>query len=257
MFKGNFCIFCVIIVAALCIYANISVAQMVTDGLVSYWSFDADTDGTIVKDVWGSNDGTISGNPMIVEGKVGKALEFDGDDYVDCGSDASLLLGDTDLSLAIWFNQTSIDDTSYLAGTYSSQNGKYYELWAENGTLFWSIDDDVIKSEISFSPIEVGEWYHAVGVRERGSETKLYVNGVLGATGTDQSGDITSDAPMFFGDRFAGGRPLMGIVDEVGLYSRALSDSEILQNYMAEGMPSAVDPAEKLSLTWGKVKAAR
>ena len=257
MSKRVFYIFCAMGIVALTIYANISVAQMTTDGLISYWSFDADTDGTTVKDIWGSNDGSISGDPKIVEGKAGKALEFDGDDYVDCGSDASLLLGDTDLSLALWFKQTKVEGNRYIAGTYSNVNGKYYELWAEDGALFWSIDDDVVKSEIEFSPIEADQWYYAVGVRESGKEIRLYVNGVLGATGDDQSGDIASDAPMFFGDRFAGERPLIGMIDEVGLYGRALTEDEILKNYMAEGMPAAVSPADKLSGIWGKIKAAR
>jgi len=37
------------------------------------------------------NDGTFVGNPQWVTGKFGGALEFDGDDYVNCGNDASPL----------------------------------------------------------------------------------------------------------------------------------------------------------------------
>lgn len=47
------------------------------------------------------------------------------------------------------------------------------------------------------------------------------------------------------------------MIDEVGLYGRALTEGEILQNYVAEGMPVAVSPADKLSGIWGKIKAAR
>ena len=53
--------------------------KAVSEGLVSYWSFDQETVvGRTVKDVWGKNDGTSEGNPKIVAGKVGDALEFDG-----------------------------------------------------------------------------------------------------------------------------------------------------------------------------------
>jgi hypothetical protein len=57
----------------------------VTDGLVSYWTFDKqDIAGNTAKDVWGKNDGTIVGNPKRVAGRVNGALEFDGsDDYVN------------------------------------------------------------------------------------------------------------------------------------------------------------------------------
>ncbi len=57
----------------------------VTDGLVSYWTFDQQNiAGNTAKDVWGKNDGTIVGNPKRVAGRVNGALEFDGsDDYVN------------------------------------------------------------------------------------------------------------------------------------------------------------------------------
>lgn len=57
----------------------------VTDGLVSYWTFDQQDiiDGT-ARDVWGKNDGIIVGDPKLVAGRVNTALEFDGsDDYVN------------------------------------------------------------------------------------------------------------------------------------------------------------------------------
>ena len=57
----------------------------VTDGLVSYWTFDQQDiiDGT-ARDVWGKNDGIIVGDPKLVVGRVNGALEFDGiDDYVN------------------------------------------------------------------------------------------------------------------------------------------------------------------------------
>ena len=255
MYKG---ILAVVATSLFFIYTNLVAAQVVTNGLVSYWSLNtAGLDGKTIEDVWDGNKGSISGNPEIVEGKIGKALEFDGDDHVDCGSDNSLLLGNTDLSLVVWFKQASLDGTNYIAGTYSTANGKYYELWAEQGKLLWSIDDNVVKSEISFTPIEVGQWYHAVGVREQGKEIRLYVNGVLEITGADQTGDIASDSPMFFGDRFAGERAFEGVIDEVGLYSRALSDGEILHNYGAKTGIISVEPAGKLSITWGGIRTFR
>ena len=64
---------------------NATPAPIVTDGLVSYWTFDRKyiTNKT-VKDVWGNNNGTLIGNPKVVHGQVGEALEFDGiDDFVN------------------------------------------------------------------------------------------------------------------------------------------------------------------------------
>ena len=58
---------------------------VVTDGLVSYWTFDReDVDGGTVRDVWGKNDAIIRGDPKLVNGILGRALKFDGtNDYVN------------------------------------------------------------------------------------------------------------------------------------------------------------------------------
>ena len=49
-------------------------APVVTDGLVSYWTFDkTHIVNDTVKDVWGDNNGTIIGNPKVVPGQVGEA----------------------------------------------------------------------------------------------------------------------------------------------------------------------------------------
>lgn len=48
---------------------------IVTDGLISYWTFDG-SDGDTVEDNWGDNDGTIMGGAEIVdEGRSGDALD--------------------------------------------------------------------------------------------------------------------------------------------------------------------------------------
>jgi hypothetical protein len=85
--------------------ANVANAQFVTDGLVSHWSFD-EIEGDTVVDVVGENDGTINGEPQIIEGKIGQALWFDGvDDFVDIpGTDSLDFNGKTELSAAAWVN---------------------------------------------------------------------------------------------------------------------------------------------------------
>ncbi len=59
-------------------------ATIVTDGLVSYWTFDLhETKDGIAKDVWGENDAAIMGNPKIVDGHLRQGLKLHGTgDYV-------------------------------------------------------------------------------------------------------------------------------------------------------------------------------
>ena len=77
-------------------YANMAKAQIVEDGLISYWTFDnADIDGDTLKDLWGNNHGTIEGNPEIIEGHIGEAMEFHGQpDRVVVSNHESLALSD-------------------------------------------------------------------------------------------------------------------------------------------------------------------
>ncbi|MDE0313865.1 MAG: LamG domain-containing protein [Candidatus Poribacteria bacterium] len=64
--------------------ANASAKTIVTDGLVSYWTFDrTNIKDRTVEDVWGENNATIVGNPKIAGGYLKQGLELDGvGDYV-------------------------------------------------------------------------------------------------------------------------------------------------------------------------------
>lgn len=74
----------ILIMACMTFNITIYAATIVTDGLVSYWTFDrASIDNNIVSDVWGENDAEIVGNPTIGDGHVRQGLKFDGSgDYV-------------------------------------------------------------------------------------------------------------------------------------------------------------------------------
>ena len=89
------------------IHTGILLADVVKDGLVSSWTFNANTiDGATLRDVWGNNHGTISGNPKIEKGIFGEALSFNGtDDYIDLGNNPSLDFDRDDaFSTEAWIN---------------------------------------------------------------------------------------------------------------------------------------------------------
>ena len=76
----------------------------------------------------------------------------------------------------------------------------------------------------------------------------------LAFSAKDQTGgDIASDAPLYIGDRFAGGCAFAGRIDEVGIYNQALDEDERQQNYRDEGL--AVEPSGKQSAHWGDLKS--
>lgn len=247
-------------IAAAVWHANVAEAQFATDGLVSYWPLDSsDIDGTTVKDAWGSNDGIIEGDPKIVEGKIREALEFDGaDDYINCGTDASLNLTGA-LTIEVWIKPAAAGEGGANVGpACKAQSGVSPWSWqlrynAPGGFMGFQFNGDPegstwISVQENLSP---GEWYHIAGTFD-GSSIVCYLNGVekdRGAISGIQGGDSA-----FFIAQDGWDNVFNGVVDEVRIYSRALSEAEVQQNYAAE--PAAIQPAGKLTGTWGSIKAA-
>ena len=118
------------------------------------------------------------------------------------------------------------------------------------------------------SPIDTyafNEWYHGAMVYDSSSDQNdpmIIVNGVSQelTVKTVPEGEYVDDTESVFGlgirfndlQRFHD-----GIIDEVAIYDRALSEAEVRQNYAGlEGL-TAVAPADKLAITWAAVKTAR
>ena len=86
---------------------SLSEAQIVREGLVSYWSFNEDSiRGDKVSDLWGDNHGTLFNDPEEVEGKYGEALEFTGDNHIDIPDSDTLDLTTGEVSVTTWVLRT-------------------------------------------------------------------------------------------------------------------------------------------------------
>ena len=215
-------------------------------GLVGYWSFDVDTvDGTTVQDVSGQHDGVIEGDPQLVPGMFNEAMEFDGSgDQVVMEKIPAVLLDNSDISICFWFYAVDFQPR-YMIGTFSSDNGKYYQVFTDDNMFRFSVDDDVIKSQVE-TELDVNTWYHICAVREKGKQLHLYVDGVLTASVLDETaGSIESDETLRFGNRAAGGRDFNGLLDEVRIYNRVLGPVEILAAMKGEPFTQASGPNPK------------
>jgi hypothetical protein len=244
------------IVATALYFTGITKAQFVTDGLISYWPLDS-MSGDTISDVVGGNDGTIAGDPQIVTGKIGNAMEFDGDgDFVNCGNDASLNLTDG-VTIELWMNPTVAGEGGPNVGPackaesgvdpwswqlrYNAPGGFMgFQFNANPGGSTW------ISVQENLSP---GQWYHIVGTLD-GSDIVCYLNGVEKerAAMTAISGGDSS----FFIAQDGWANAFNGMVDEIRIYDRALSSAEVMQNFSVD--PTAVLPISKLSITWGEIK---
>lgn len=245
-------------------------SQVVDKGLVSYWSFDAaDVKGDTVKDLVGGNDGTIVGAPKHVRGKFGEAFEFTGEpDVIDVPSPANGSLdfdGDQDFSMMAWIK---VDEPPVLGGAQSTIVSK--GDGGGNARILWKIVGTKIQVTIaneggggpkidfnSVSDVVDGNWHHVIFVADRSDATRIYIDGKLDAEGGPSEGtDVTTESPLFIGASVRIGkntrRYFEGLIDEIGIYNRVLTDNEIQTNFKSQGL--AVSPQGKLAIVWGKIK---
>lgn len=243
---------------------------VIEDGLIGYWSFDKDTvKGNTVMDIWGNQDAEMIGKLEIVPGKFGEAVQLGG------GAGARVQMTDDikkaelpteEMTIELWaWDEQFIEWGGYVVAV--QDNGAFEKGWLL-GTR-WKAFSFALSSEDAddgdglltylnaANASEMNKWYHVVGTYDS-KEMKIYVNGKLEGTSGVQSGPINYPDRIFFsiGAYKDDNEDFVhkGMLDEVRLYDRALSEKEVLSNMEAEGL--AVEPAGKLSLTWGQIKAA-
>jgi len=239
--------------------ALMSVAKAADPDLAAHWKFDEGS-GTIAHDATGNgNDGVFVGDPQWVPGKLGGALEFNGDDYLNCGNGPSLQIQD-EITITFWFQVEAFQnsweaflaksDNAYRASR-SATTGNATHMGASGSSVGggngW-FDAAIIVTD--------GQWHHWAGVYD-GTEGRIYIDGELdtASPGTGQINLTSSD--LYIGENSgATGRFLHGLLDDVRIYSRALTDTEIL-GVMAGGgaeypLASSPNPADDAfhSDTW-------
>jgi hypothetical protein len=233
---------------------TVAESQVVTDGLVMYLTFDdADIQGITVNDVWGNNDGALVGDPQIVPGKVNEALEFDGeDDYVEVPDDASLQLWET-YTLEAWIYEKEIRSSRFIDKcTAGTSDGPHFDN--HPGTKLRACSGGCVTSDADFT---LDAWYHVVNTFDNG-DVKFYMDGVLVGEGAAESPLTGNDLSFKVAADSNGANLFLGIIDEVRVYNRALSEAEVGQNFAADGLDTAaINPGEKLAHTWGEIKAAK
>jgi len=246
--------FVLLAIATLVWHANSAEAEIVTQGLVSYWTFDSDDiEGTTAKDVVGDNDGTVEG-AEVVEGKVGQALKFDGiDDHVVVPHSDDLSLVGGGLSIVAWINPSAPAGHQAIV-TKGSRNEYFFKLHGSAKVEFGMPGVGGMRTETVLS---ADTWYHVAATSD-GVTAKLYIDGVQDGEDGGGWGLDTNETDVHIGG-WAGvdGNQFLGIIDEVAIYNRSLSSDEMLQNYATGLITTTVEPVGKLGLTWGEIKASR
>jgi hypothetical protein len=195
------------------------------EGLVAYWRFEGNMEDSSENGNEGSliNMAPESGN--WVDGKVGKALSFDGvDDYVNIPDNQSLDITD-EITIGMWVMTNSQADP--LSKHWNIMRVILFE--GNNTKVVYQIGGANITTSSFDNVIQTGSWHHIVWTYN-GSLTQVYVDGDPNGFSKEASGDLlTSSNPLYIG-RYSD-RYFNGLIDELMIYDRALSAEEIKNLY--------------------------
>ncbi|HEV8725280.1 MAG TPA: LamG-like jellyroll fold domain-containing protein [Candidatus Binatia bacterium] len=208
----------------------------VGQGLVAHWTFDEGS-GTTASDASGNgNTATLINGPVWSAGKVGSALYFDGiDDNLVVANSSSLNLSGS-FTLSAWVNPASAftDFRSILVKNYT------YYLYASVagycgsgnplGGFAVSVDNTVCQA----SPLPANTWIH-IALTYDGSTLTLYRNGVAVANAAAAGAlSLTTETLQIGASQY--GEYFQGLIDEVRIYNRALTATEIQAFYPQESI---------------------
>jgi hypothetical protein len=116
-----------------------------------------------------------------------------------------------------WFLR--INAWEYSPGTINKLDFSVIDLLSVQHTIY------------SNSTLNINTWYHVVAMIDASGNMSLYINGVKQALTTTTPSIFVSTDFLRVGAAWSGGERLDGIIEEIRMYSRVLSDAEILEHY--------------------------
>jgi outer membrane lipoprotein-sorting protein len=199
-----------------------------TGKLVGWWKLDGDANDSSGSE----NHGNIYGDPNLVSGQIGGALQFDGiDDSVRTGFTADL----PTWTVALWVNSPAAPSSQATGGPVHRENN-FQINWNHTSADFRSAAGLRVADKwyaASFGQLQADTWYHLAATYD-GENLKAYTNGVLITDNPDPSGPPDKESTTLKLARHANyGDHFKGTLDDVRLYSYDLTADEVAAIYEA------------------------
>lgn len=231
-------------------------SQDLTGGLIAYWPFDegigdiAFDEGKYHNDLGLMCASTTCSPRRWAAGRIGSAVALDGeDDYLWVGGSEGLT-GMSELTIAAWIHGNRFNQNATVISIsipYVDRSGRflayYIGLFQEGnesqlGRFSFGISqgEGTGVSVRSTTNLDLGQWYHIVAVFKADAYLRIYIDGGLDSSklvsiqriAVPSAGDLTALSVGRYAGFFA------GMVDEIRIYGRALSEEEIAQLYEGE-----------------------
>jgi len=226
-------------------------AQAPTNGLKGYWPFTKNA----IDSAGMNNNGTVYGATLIKDrcGNDSSAYYFDGNDYIDVGTHSSLR--SSSKTVSFWFKYTDTTSEMIFVGNYNSLNGEWgmncrhhdvhglmtdigagsnnrqmahrtFKTWSDNEwhmfTATYNSKNNKLAMYIDCSLLGYKNWDISGGGFSSSDSIKFYSgeHWIFGASSQYFSSSI-NNGPRYF----------TGALDDIRIYDRALSETEVKKMY--------------------------
>lgn len=203
----------------------------VSEGGDSCWNLN-EVSGSTASDSISGNDGSVSGAKWVA-GVNGKALSFDGkNDYVNINDP---VVSGYPFTVEAWFKTDQSKKDMVIASLADSGvTNSYYGIFVDHPKGISIRSKNTAERDLAADiDVEDNQWHHVVAVFASDNERRLYVDGALVATDTKKS-SFNENVDRWNIGRWADKTPqwyYKGSIDEVCVYDRELTNSEIQAKY--------------------------
>jgi glucose/arabinose dehydrogenase/PKD repeat protein len=225
---------------------------VLADNPIAYWRL-GEASGTVADDLVGSQNGTYVNTPTLgVPGVTGDGnsairLATPDDEYVNV---SSLKTAPANLSIELWVNSNGNANSGVgLAGWWDADDDRAQIYWPTTTELRIGIQNGAGTTAplvvSGLTALADSNWHHIVATQD-GTSTRLYLDGALVGGPLARTWTGSTFAGNFEVGQYAGtsGSPANASVDEVAVYSHALSGAEVAEHYAARNGTGggSVDP---------------
>ncbi len=222
--------------------SNFLIAQIPTNGLVSYYPFNGNANDSSGR----GNNGTVYGETLTTDrfGNCGQAYKFNGiNNFIEVPNSADNNIINSDFTVSFWMKTYGNDTMGGVIGkNYYGQWNGYFFMTNDNNTgyctaykhAYFYVAAGYQQDVCSDSAIcKDTTWHFLTGVYNYSANlAKLYVDGVLQSTTGTSSGSTSNSDPLYIGGNFSDNAFYYnGVLDAIRIYQRALSDTEVVQLY--------------------------
>lgn len=187
--------------------------------MLAWWPCDGDT-----KDIFGSNHAKLTGRGSnFASGKVGAAILFSGSGALEVPDSTLFDFGRTSpMSVCLWGYRMGTQPVMHLVGKRGGCGPpfSYQVAFDTRGLLFGGDSGYALAND----QMPMNRWTHLVGTFD-GATFRLYIDGALKASAKGTIGQTNSATLKIGGSGECA--PFVGMIDEVAIFKRALTDQEI------------------------------